>query len=112
MPCNFVGPPVRGADCYGREASVDLVWEKLSFGHVVLASPRRFGKTSVMYRLIDAPRWDYRLVHCDRGHFLEHVDLLTALVVQLSRDDVLSKIESALSWVATKACLPFRANVR
>jgi hypothetical protein len=39
MPCNFVGPPVRGADCYGREAFVDLVWEKLSFGHVLLASP-------------------------------------------------------------------------
>ncbi len=43
MPCNFVGPPVRGSDCYGREAFVDLVWEKLSFGHVLLASPRRDG---------------------------------------------------------------------
>ena len=112
MPCNFVGPPVRGADCYGREAFVDLVWEKLSFGHVLLASPRRFGKTSVMYRLIDEPRWDYRLVHCDLEHFLEPADLLTALVVQLSRDDVLSKIASALSYVPKKAWQGFRANVK
>jgi hypothetical protein len=111
MPSNFVGPPVRGADCYGREAFVDLVWEKLSFGHVLLASPRRFGKTSVMYRLIDAPRWDYRLVHCDLEHFLEPADLLTAMVVQLSRDDVLSKITSALSYVPKKAWQGFRANV-
>ncbi len=111
MPCNFVGPPVRGADCYGREAFVDLVWEKLSFGHVLLASPRRFGKTSVMYRLMDEPRWDYRLVHCDLEHFLEPADLLTALVVQLSRDDVLSKIASALSFVPKKAWQGFRANV-
>ena len=111
MPCNFVGPPVRGADCYGREAFVDLVWEKLSFGHVLLASPRRFGKTSVMYRLIDEPRWDYRLVHCDLEHFLEPADLLTALVVQLSRDDVLSRIASALSYVPKKAWQGFRANV-
>jgi hypothetical protein len=111
MPSNFVGPPVRGADCYGREAFVDLVWEKLSFGHIVLASPRRFGKTSVMYRLIDAPRWDYRLVHCDLEHFLEPADLLTALVVQLSRDDVLSKITSALSYVPKQAWQGFRANV-
>jgi hypothetical protein len=103
MPCSFVGPPVLGEDCYGRDAFVDLVWEKLSFGHVVLASPRRFGKTSVMYRLIDAPRWDYRLVHCDLEHFLEPADLLTASVVQLSRDDVLSKIASALSHVPKKA---------
>ena len=86
-PCNFVGPPVRGADCYGREAFVSLLWEKLSFGHVLLALPRRFGKTSVMYRLMDEPRWDYRLVHGDLEHFLEPADLLTALVVQLSRDD-------------------------
>ena len=110
-PCNFVGPPVRGADCYGREAFVSLLWEKLSFGHVLLALPRRFGKTSVMYRLMDEPRWDYRLVHGDLEHFLEPADLLTALVVQLSRDDVLSKVASALSYVPKKAWQGFRANV-
>ena len=111
MPSNFVGPPVRGDDCYGRDAFVDLVWEKLSFGHVLLASPRRFGKTSVMYRLMDQPRYNYRLVHCDLEHFLEPADLLTALVVQLSRDDALSKIASALSYVPKKAWQGFRANV-
>ena len=65
-----------------------------------------------MYRLIDEPRWDYRLVHCDLEHFLEPADLLTALVVQLSRDDVLSKIASALSYVPKKAWQGFRANVK
>jgi hypothetical protein len=64
-----------------------------------------------LYRLIDEPRWDYRLVHCDLEHFLEPADLLTALVVQLARDDVLSKIASALSYVPKKAWQGFRANV-
>jgi hypothetical protein len=108
MPSNFVGPPVRGKDCYGRDGFVDLVWEKLSFGHVILAAPRRFGKTSVMYRLIDAPRWDYRLVHCDLEHFVEPADLLTALVVQFSKDDVLSRIVSSLSYVPRKTWTGFR----
>jgi uncharacterized protein len=111
MPSNFVGPPVRGADCYGRDAFVNLVWEKLSFGHVILAAPRRFGKTSVMYRLIDTPRWDYKLVHCDLEHFAEPADLLTALVVQFSRDDTLSRIVSALSYVPKKVWSGFRGNV-
>ena len=111
MPSNYVGPPVRGKDCYGRDAFINLVWEKLSFGHVILAAPRRFGKTSVMYRLIDAPRWDYRLVHCDLEHFVEPADLLTALVVQFSKDDVLSRIVSSLSYVPRKAWTGFRNNV-
>jgi uncharacterized protein len=111
MPSNFVGPPVRGTDCFGRDSFVDLVWEKLSFGHVILAAPRRFGKTSVMYRLIDAPRWDYKLVHCDLEHFIEPADLLTALIVQFSKDNALSRIVSALSYVPKKAWTGFRSNI-
>jgi AAA+ ATPase superfamily predicted ATPase len=53
---NRVGPPVRGKDFYGREAFVKLVSDKLKVGYVLLAAPRRFGKTSVMYRLMDAPQ--------------------------------------------------------
>jgi len=90
---------------------VDLVWEKLSFGHVILAAPRRFGKTSVMYRLIDNPRWDYRLVHSDLEHFQEPADLLTSLVVQFSKDDALAKIASALSYVPGKLWKGFRENI-
>lgn len=36
---NRVGPPVRGDDCYGREAFVQLLWDKLTVGHVLLAAP-------------------------------------------------------------------------
>jgi uncharacterized protein len=111
MPSNLVGPPVRGKDCYGRDSFVDLVWEKLSFGHVVLAAPRRFGKTSVMYRLIDEPRYEYRLIHCDLEHFTEPADLLTALVVQTAKDDALSRAMRSLSYVPRKAWTSFRTNI-
>ena len=111
VPCNLVGPPVRGSDFYGRDQFVDLVWEKLSFGHVILAAPRRFGKTSVMYRLIDAPRGDYRLIHSDLEHFREPADLLTSLVVQFSKDDGLSRIAAALSYVPRRLWKGFRDSV-
>jgi hypothetical protein len=111
MPSNLVGPPVRGSDCYGRGAFVDLLWQKLSFGHVLLAAPRRFGKTSVMYRLIDEPRYDYKLVHADLEYYTEPADLLTALVVQLAKDDLLSKIVSGLSFVPKAIWAGFRKNV-
>jgi AAA+ ATPase superfamily predicted ATPase len=98
MITNRVGSPVRGVDFYGREAFVDLVWEKLKGGNVLLAAPRRFGKTSVMYRLIDEPRYDFKLVHADLEHLIEPADLIAHLVVQLAKDDRLSKIAGKLSY--------------
>jgi uncharacterized protein len=54
MAENIVGPVVRRENCYGREQIVEIIWKKLKNGNVLLAAPRRFGKTSIMYRLIDA----------------------------------------------------------
>ena len=81
---NRVGPPVRGEDFYGREAFVGLVWQKVQAGHVLLAAPRRFGKTSVMYSLIDEPRHNFRIVHVDLQPLDEPAQLLTELIVKLS----------------------------
>jgi len=99
MASNQVGTPVRGKDFYGREAFVNLVAEKLKTGHVLLASPRRFGKTSVMFNLMDKPRWDYKVVHADLEHFTEPSELITRLIEQIARDDALAKFLKRLTWL-------------
>lgn len=111
MLVNRVGPPVRGADFYGRETFVELVSEKLKVGHVLLAAPRRFGKTSVMYSLIDAPQWDYKVVHADLEHMTEPAELITGLVEQLARDDTFSKVVSKLSYFPKTIWSRFRNNI-
>lgn len=98
MVNNRVGPPVRGNDFYGREAFVDLVWDKLEGGHILLAAPRRFGKTSVMYRLIDAPRQNYKIIHADLEHLTEPAAFITELIVQLSADTKFTKLTQKLSY--------------
>jgi hypothetical protein len=102
MITNRVGPPVRGTDFYGREALVDLIWQKLSVGNVLLAAPRRFGKTSVMYRLMDGPRPGYKLVHADLEHLTEPAQLIAQLVIQLARDNQFSRIINGLSYFPGK----------
>ncbi|HST24272.1 MAG TPA: hypothetical protein VLR90_24430, partial [Blastocatellia bacterium] len=104
MVNNRVGPPVRGEDFFGRDSFVELVSEKLRGGNVLLAAPRRFGKTSVMYSLIDKPRWDYKVIHADLEHLTEPADLITQLVVQLARaeDSRLSRMASSLSYFPKK----------
>lgn len=108
MVTNRVGSPVRGVDFYGRDRFVDLIWEKLKAGNVLLAAPRRFGKTSVMYRLMDEPRYGYRLVHADLEHLTEPADLIALLVVQLAKDDELSKIANKLSFFPRTLWTRFR----
>lgn len=98
MVVNRVGAPVRGNDFYGRDALVDLIWTKLRTGNILLAAPRRFGKTSVMYRLIDEPRYDFKIVHADLEHMTEAAELISQLTVQLARDTRLSRVVNGLSY--------------
>ena len=108
MVNNRVGAPVRGADFYGRDSFVDLVWEKLNAGNVLLAAPRRFGKTSVMYRLIDEPRRECKIIHADLEHLIEPADLITLLIEQLAKDDFFSKVVSKLSYFPKNLWSRFR----
>jgi AAA+ ATPase superfamily predicted ATPase len=112
MISNRVGPPVRGSDFYGRETFVELISEKLKVGNVLLAAPRRFGKTSVMYNLIDRPRWNYKVVHSDLEDLIEPAELITQLVVQLAsaQDNRLSKIANSLSYFPKKLWSAFARN--
>jgi uncharacterized protein len=111
MTKNQVGSPVRGDNFYGREAFVKLVSNKLQNGNILLASPRRFGKTSVMYKLIDAPKWEYRVVHADLEHLKEPAELLTVLVEQLVRDDKTAHALSKLTWLPKKIWSSIRDTV-
>jgi uncharacterized protein len=98
MVINRVGAPVRGSDFYGRQFLVELIWEKLRHGNILLAAPRRFGKTSVMYRLIDEPRFDFKVVHADLEHMIEPAELISQLTVQLAKDTRLTRIANGLSY--------------
>ena len=91
MTRNIVGPPARGEDFYDREEFVDLLWDRLETGNVLLAAPRRFGKTSAMYRLIDEPRPGWKTVHVDAESIREPVNFVIALLDALMADRQIRK---------------------
>lgn len=58
------GNPVRGEDFFKRDDLVEKAWELITSGsHILIAAPRRVGKTSLMYYLQDNPRDNYHLVY-------------------------------------------------
>jgi len=83
---NIVGPPAREGDFYDREELIELIWERLETGNILLAAPRRFGKTSVMYRLIDHPRSGWKPVHVDAESIREPANFVIAILDALFAD--------------------------
>lgn len=51
-----------------------------------------------MYRLIDEPRFDFKVVHADLEHMTEPAELISQLTVQLAKDTRLTRIASGLSY--------------
>jgi predicted AAA+ superfamily ATPase len=58
------GNPVRGDDFFVRENLVEQTWEHLASGsHILIAAPRRVGKTSLMRYLEDCPRPPFSFIY-------------------------------------------------
>lgn len=101
---NIVGAPVRGKDFFDREEIVDLVWSRLETNNILLAAPRRFGKTSIMYRLLDNPRPGWRPIHVDAESIRDPSNFIIALLDaaladQRLRQFLLKKWKTAGSWL-------------
>jgi len=59
----IVGSVARDDDFYFREEFIEDLWEALEKHNVLLLAPRRTGKTSVMYRLLDRPKDSWLVIH-------------------------------------------------
>ena len=58
-----VGGVARNDDYYFHKSFIGDVWDSLRKDNVLLLSPRRTGKTSVMYCMLDNPENGYKVIH-------------------------------------------------
>ncbi len=59
----IVGGVAQDDDYFFHQEYVSEMWELLNKDNIILLSPRRTGKTSLMYRLLAKPHYDYKVVH-------------------------------------------------
>jgi len=96
---NRVGSPVTGDDFFNRKEFVRQVSDKLREGnHVLLAAPRRFGKTSIMYRLMQQPQWEYHVVHVDLEGLNHPADLVARLLESAARVSTLARLVAGFGY--------------
>ncbi len=96
-----LGSPPRGDDYFGREALIETLWSRLERDNVLLAAPRRFGKTGAMFRLLDEPRTPYRPLYIDVEHLDSAGDFMVELLATLQQDRHFARAISLL-WEETK----------
>lgn len=97
-----VGSPVRDEDFWFRKEFVKDLWESLAKHNVLLLAPRRIGKTSVMYRMVDDPGDGWLVIHTNVEDLGAPDDFFIALVAAIRehQPDYLRKIGTA-----AKGCL-------
>jgi len=60
----IVGPVARGENFLDRPFILEDLWDNIESGtHTLLAAPRRVGKTSLMFRLLDEPKEGYIVLY-------------------------------------------------
>jgi uncharacterized protein len=62
----MTGQVARKENFWDREKELEDLWYKVDSGsHILLVAPRRVGKTSLMYNILDNPKDDYIVLYID-----------------------------------------------
>ncbi len=96
-----VGSIPRGEDYFGREDLIETLWSRLRTDNVLLAAPRRFGKTGAMFRLLDDPREPFRPIYINVQDTTTAAGFMIELLAALLRDRHFSRILREF-WTGTK----------
>ena len=80
-----VGAPVTGENLHGREGELDELWSRIRNNSILLASPRRFGKTSLVKEMERAPRDGFEVVYLEVEGINRVQDFVSSLAEALSK---------------------------
>jgi len=99
-----IGPPATGEDFFDRETLLEDIWAAVEKGSVLLAAPRRVGKTSMMLRMRDHPPEDYVVLYIEAEDFSAPEELVTDLIVKTVKAQPKSKqlLRGILSAIAAR----------
>ena len=93
-----VGGVVRNDDYYFHKTFINEVWDSLKKDNVLLLAPRRTGKTSVMYHMLDHPQNGYKVIHLNVEDLETPAEFYLSLIDAINdhQPEYLKKLSS--SW--------------
>jgi len=94
------GNPVRGDDFFRRDNVIEQAWEYLESGsHVLIAAPRRVGKTSLMKYLEDFPRPPFNLNYLITESVSSENEFYRKILNRIVKTDFVKKSQKILNFL-------------
>jgi hypothetical protein len=120
-PSFVIGNIAKGDDLWDREVTTESIWNVLEKGNVLLKAPRRFGKSSIMYRLYEKPEGGFLVIFQDTEGINDPADFITTLLSGISQHDSIRQrfkqslnkvIKTASSWIEEVEVAEFRVKLK
>lgn len=94
------GSLVRREDFFSRDNLIEKAWELIKSGaHILIAAPRRVGKTSIMYYLMDNPRQNYKFLYLITESINKENEFYRRLVNKLLKSKHINKSQKILAFL-------------
>jgi hypothetical protein len=76
----IIGGVAQDDDYFFHKEYVNEIWDLLKKDNIILLSPRRTGKTSLMYRMIEEPKYGYKVIHFNVEALTNSADFFIDLI--------------------------------
>ncbi len=95
-----IGSPARGEKFFYRKKLIDKAWDKIENGsNILIVAPRRVGKTSIMFHLLDNPRDDYKVIYVDMESANSESEFFRRLLNKILKSGILNKLLTAITFL-------------
>ena len=100
---NKTGIPVRGEDFFERADLINAAWDYLERGlHILIAAPRRVGKTSLMFYLMDHPKEKHTFIYLIMESVNNENEFFRRFINKLVKSDYIKKSRKVWTYLETK----------
>jgi len=94
------GNPVRGSEFFIRENLIEQAWDYIKSGnHILIAAPRRMGKTSLMYYLLDHPKEGFSFLYLDTESINNENEFFRRIVNKVLKTDYVKGFKKLWAFI-------------
>ncbi len=94
------GNPARGSDFFNRKNLIQKAWDLIESGsHILIAAPRRVGKTSLMYFLLDHPKENYTFLYLITESVNNENEFFRRVVNKVLKTDFVQTAQKVLAFL-------------
>ena len=95
-----IGNPARGERFYYRKKLINKAWNMIeNESNILIVAPRRVGKTSIMFYLLDNPKDNYQITYVDMESVSSEAEFFRRLLNKILKSGILNKLHAAIAFI-------------